>query len=232
MSDNLITGKGAQQAGRLILVRHGQTEWSVSGQHTGRTDLPLTEAGCEQARAVGERLRGVLARSSEAPVVLVSPLLRARQTARLAGFDDVEVVPDIAEWDYGRAEGRTRRTVADAIGREWELWRDGVVALPEKMSGEWDETLGDGSVVHVRNGRGEALEEVAQRAQRVVDRALPWILDGRDVVLVAHAHVLRILTTRWLDADASLARRLRLETAHYGILGLYKGDRVIERWNV
>ena len=105
---------------QLWLIRHGETEWSASGQHTSRTDIPLTEAGERQARAV----RAVV--GDIAPVlVLTSPRTRALHTARLAGFADFEVTEDLAEWDYGDYEGRT----TDQIRRDvpgWSLWHDGV----------------------------------------------------------------------------------------------------------
>jgi len=125
---------------RVHLVRHGATEWSVTGQHTGRTDIPLTEEGRRQA----ERLAARLARERFA-LVLVSPLARARETAEITGFGDVaEVDPDLVEWDYGDYDGRT----AAEIRRErpgWTPWHGGFPG-------------------------GETLEEVAARADRVVAR--------------------------------------------------------------
>lgn len=104
----------------IVLVRHGETEWSRSGRHTGTTDVPLTEAGREQARRLAARVAG---RSYAR--VLTSPLGRARETCRLAGLErDAEVRSELAEWDYGEYEGRT---TAD-IRRErpgWTVWRDG-----------------------------------------------------------------------------------------------------------
>jgi probable phosphoglycerate mutase len=104
---------------RIYLARHGETAWSVSGQHTGRTDIPLTERGEQNARRLGERLRGL-----RFALVLTSPLQRARRTCELAGFTPTAVEPDLAEWDYGAYEGR--RT--EEIRRErpgWDLFRDG-----------------------------------------------------------------------------------------------------------
>jgi broad specificity phosphatase PhoE len=104
----------------LFILRHGETEWSVSGQHTGRTDIPLLEAGRRQAEAAGQRLQG-----SQFAQVLTSPLLRASETCALAGFVG-EPEPDLMEWDYGAYEGRT----TDDIRVErpgWELWKDGVI---------------------------------------------------------------------------------------------------------
>jgi probable phosphoglycerate mutase len=122
----------------VYLARHGETAWSLSGQHTGRTDLPLTERGEQQARVLGERLRGLTFVK-----VLTSPSQRAVRTAELAGFHDMaETVPDLAEWDYGQYEGR--RTVEILAERpDWQLFRDGCPG-------------------------GEFSEQVAERADRVI----------------------------------------------------------------
>jgi broad specificity phosphatase PhoE len=102
------------------LARHGETAWSVSGQHTGRTDLPLTHRGERQARALGDRLRGL-----RFAAVLASPSQRAIRTCELAGYGDrAEIDPDLAEWDYGHYEGRrTADILAENPG--WQLFRDG-----------------------------------------------------------------------------------------------------------
>jgi broad specificity phosphatase PhoE len=123
---------------RVVLVRHGETEWSRDGRHTGRTDMPLTGRGREQARQAGRALRGM-----EFALVLVSPLRRARETLELAGLrGPAEVCDDLREWDYGEFEGRTTPEIrAERPG--WSLWRDGVVG-------------------------GETIEEVGRRADRVV----------------------------------------------------------------
>ena len=157
---------------------------------------------------------------------------RARQTAALAGYGTHNVLPYIAEWDYGRAEGRTRGTVSQLLGRPWDLWRDGTESLPATMDGERVETLPGGAQVTVRNGRGETLDEVAARTTVAIREVLPLIEEGHDVLLVAHAHVLRILTTQWLGMDPLTAKLLRLDTARYSVLSQYKGDNVIEQWNV
>ena len=164
--------------------------------------------------------------------VFSSPLRRARQTAALAGYGTHNVLPYIAEWDYGRAEGRTRGTVSQLLGRPWDLWRDGTESLPAAMDGERVETLPGGTQVTVRNGRGETLDEVAARTTVAIREVLPLIEEGHDVLLVAHAHVLRILTTQWLGMDPLTAKLLRLDTARYSVLSQYKGDNVIEQWNV
>lgn len=228
MTTNNVGGNGAP--GRLVLLRHGQTAWSVSGQHTGRTDIPLTEVGRRQAAEAGVRLRAAFPDGFGEGCVFSSPLRRARETARLAGYRCAPL-DEIAEWDYGCAEGRTRGTVSEMLGRQWDLWRDGTEVLPEAMRGEHGETLPDGTRVTVVNGPGETRDDVAARTRTAIARVLPLIESGHDVLLVAHAHVLRILTTQWLGVDAGLARLLRLDTAHYCVLGQYKGDNVIVHWN-
>jgi probable phosphoglycerate mutase len=124
----------------VVLVRHGETGWTISGQHTGRTDVPLTDEGRRQA----ERLRDRLLRLEPA-IVLTSPRQRAQETCRLAGLGEVAVVDDdLVEWDYGEYEGRTTVEIREEVP-DWTLWRDGV---PE----------------------GETAAEVGARADRVIER--------------------------------------------------------------
>lgn len=231
MTTQNVGGKAAAKSGRLVLLRHGQTVWSESGQHTGRTNIPLTAEGERQAGDAGKRLHEAFPEGFAAGCVFVSPLRRAQQTAELAGFSERNTLDDIAEWDYGRAEGRTRQQVSEAAGFAWDVWRDGSLALPESLEGDWTETLPGGEQVAVHNGRGETLDEAAARAREAIAKALPMIDDGRDVLFVAHAHILRILTSQWLGVDPMFARQLRLDTAHYSVLNRYKGDNVIEYWN-
>ena len=182
----------------LLLVRHGQTEWSAAGRHTGRTDVPLTDQGEVQARALAPRL----AERSFA-LVLVSPRRRARDTARLAGVvEQAEVDDDLAEWDYGDYEGRTSDEIHET-DPGWTIWPAGAPG-------------------------GETPAQVAGRADRVIARALA--ADG-DVLLVAHGHLLRVLTARWLGLEAAGGRYFRLEPATLNELGYEREQRVIERWN-
>ena len=233
MTETQLGGNAASAItpGRLVLLRHGQTVWSESGQHTGRTNIPLTDIGCDQARAAGERLREAFPQGFAQGCMFASPLRRAQQTAQLAGYGDFKVLPEIAEWDYGRAEGRTRQDVSAAGGFAWDVWRDGPRSLPESLEGDWVETLPSGEQVPVHAGPGETLEEAAVRAKSAIDEITPLLKDGHNVLLVAHAHILRILTSQWLGVDPHFARLLRLDTAHYSVLSVYKGDNVIERWN-
>lgn len=220
----------AAKAGYLVLLRHGQTAWSVSGQHTGRTNLPLTDEGKQQAVEAGERLRQAFPQGFEDGCVFASPLQRATTTAELAGFTPTPL-DDIMEWDYGRAEGRTRQQVSEACGFDWDVWRDGSQAIPAELQGDWVETLPSGEQVNVHAGDGETLEEAAARAKRAIDQAMPLLNAGHNVLFVAHAHILRILTTQWLGVDPQFAKLLRLDTARYSVLSQYKGDNVIEHWN-
>ncbi len=194
--------------GEVVVVRHGQTEWSAGGQHTGLTDLPLLPGGEDDAR----RLRPVLA-ERDIERVFVSPLTRARRTAELAGlFDDgIETVvdPDLVEVDYGRWEGRTTPEIRAELGHPWSLWADGTEP-------------GDTP--------GESLVQVAERVDRVLDRARPLLADG-DVALVAHGHVLRILTARWLGLGPEQGALFPLATGRYGVLGREHSWAALTGWN-
>ncbi|MGW2813857.1 histidine phosphatase family protein [Streptomyces sp. NPDC001415] len=193
--------------GELILVRHGETEWSLSGQHTSYTDLPLTAYGEEQARAVAPLL-------ADRPVglALVSPLQRAVHTAELAGFKNARITPDLHEWDYGGYEGIT--TVEIHRGRpDWNLWTDGVAPGPA-------------------GHRGESPAEVGARADRVLAEAEAALRAGDDdVVLIAHSHFLRVLTARYLGLPASGGALFVLDTGAMSRLGREHDRPVITAWN-
>lgn len=139
---------------RIVAVRHGQTAWSLSGQHTSRTDLPLLEAGREQALAMVPALQ-----AQRFATVLCSPLRRAQETCELAGFgDEAEICEDLREWDYGEYEGMT----TPEIWRErpdWSLWRDGCPGgeNPDQVGGRADRVLArasaaDGDVLVFAHG--------------------------------------------------------------------------------
>jgi broad specificity phosphatase PhoE len=194
--------------GEIVVVRHGQTEWSRSGQHTGTTDLPLLPDG----EADGRRLRPVLA-ERHITHAFVSPLIRARRTAELAGLMDggvdSRIEPDLVEVDYGGYEGRTTKEISAELGRSWSLWANGTVP-------------GDTP--------GESLQQVAQRVDRVLARVRPLLPDG-DVVLVAHGHVLRILTARWLELAPEAGALFPLATGRYGVLGHEHHWPALTGWN-
>jgi probable phosphoglycerate mutase len=182
---------------RMVLLRHGATEWSLSGQHTGRTDIPLLDLGREQAEAAGNLLRGMPFRQ-----VLTSPLQRALETCALAGFVG-ERDPDLVEWDYGAYEGLTSAEIrAERPG--WTLWTDGVVD-------------------------GESPADVGRRVDRVIERARRA---PGDTLCVAHGHVLRVLTARWLELPPVAGRLLALATGTVSILGWERDAPVVDRWNV
>jgi broad specificity phosphatase PhoE len=183
---------------RIWLVRHGETAWSKSGQHTGRTDIPLTATGEQQGKALGRHLA-----AHRFTLVLTSPLQRARETCRLAGFADVaQVSEDLLEWDYGIYEGRTTTAVrSEQPG--WSIWTTTVT-------------------------QGETVEQVGRRTQRVIERA---DAAAGDVALFAHAHVLRILAARWIGLPAIHGRNLTLGTASLSVLGYERETRVIQVWN-
>jgi probable phosphoglycerate mutase len=182
----------------VFLVRHGETEWSRSGQHTSSTDLPLLAAGESDAEAIGRRLR-----AHDLALVMTSPMMRARETARLAGLGDlVEVTEELHELGYGEYEGRT----TPDIRRErpgWSIWTDGAPG-------------------------GEPLAEAAARADRVIERVLTA---GGDVALFAHGHILRIVGARWLGLPPEAAAGLALSTASLCTLGFERERRVIWLWN-
>jgi broad specificity phosphatase PhoE len=180
------------------LFRHGETEWSKTDRHTGRTDIPLNKAGEARARAVGRRLKG-----RPFALVLCSPLIRAVETCRLAGYEEGAVLTDdLMEWNYGAYEGRrTAEIQKERPG--WIVWKDGVAG-------------------------GETVEEVGDRVQRVIKRALRA---RGDVALFAHGHVLRILTACWLGLPPVGGQDFALGTATVSVLGFEHDYHVIVRWN-
>jgi probable phosphoglycerate mutase len=183
---------------RIWLVRHGETEWSKSGQHTGRTDIPLTPTGEQQGKALGRHLGG-----RRFSLVLTSPLSRARETCRLAGYSEgAEVSEDLLEWNYGIYEGRKTADVR-VEQPDWSIW---TTPIPQ----------------------GETVQQVGARAHRVIARA-----DGveGDVALFAHAHLLRILAACWMGLPPMGGRNLTLGTASISVLGYERETRVIQVWN-
>jgi broad specificity phosphatase PhoE len=191
---------GLPDAVQLWLIRHGETEWSKAGQHTGRTDLPLTPVGEDQARALRTALGDV-----RAAYVISSPLRRARDTARLAGWAVDEIDPDLAEWDYGDYEGRTTAQIRQSVPN-WTIWTHGAA-------------------------NGETVEQVSARADRVLRRAAERLADG-PVILVSHGHISRAIGARWIGRPAHDGSRLALETAAPSLLSTQYDVRVIDRWNM
>jgi probable phosphoglycerate mutase len=193
----------AVPSGHLVLLRHGETAWSKSGQHTGLTDIPLTANGETLARAAGALLTDF-----HFTKILCSPLQRARRTAELAGLD-AEVDPDLLEWDYGGYEGLTTAQIRAELGHEWAVFRDGVV--PGRTP-------------------GETVEEVAARASRVLARAMPFMATG-DVALVGHGHCLRILTATFLRQEPRMAAQILLDAGSVSVLQFEREQPAIRTWN-
>lgn len=188
-------------AERVIVIRHGETEWTVQYRHTGRTDVPLNPHGEQRARL----LEPILAAMPEvaSATVLTSPLQRARRTCELAGVGErATPFDDLMEWDYGEFEG-TRTADLRVADPDWSIWTAPIE-------------------------RGESLAEVGERADRVIGRLAA--VDGT-VVVFAHAHILRIVAARWCGFPASGGRRLTLVPASISVLGHERETRVIESWN-
>jgi broad specificity phosphatase PhoE len=185
------------RAQEIFLIRHGETEWSRAGRHTGRTDLPLTDAGRSAAEWLGKALGG---RQLD---VWTSPLERARETSRIAGFPDARIEEDLREWDYGIYEGRTTLDIRKETPG-WSVWLSPIV-------------------------NGESLDEVAERAKRVIHRVTESATG--DVAVFAHGHILRILAACWIGMPPLAGRLLALDTATISVLGYERQTRVIRRWN-
>ncbi|WP_035940416.1 histidine phosphatase family protein [Knoellia aerolata] len=198
-----MTGAPAVPEGRIVLVRHGKTEWSESGQHTGTTDIPLTPQGEADAATLPARLTGY-----DFGLVLSSPMQRARRTAEIAGYSP-EIDDHLVEWDYGVYEGRTTQEIREDLGYEWTVFEHGVApgATP-----------------------GETVEEVAARASRVMLRAAP-VLATRDVLLFGHGHALRILAAVFLREQPRFAARILLDAGSVSVLEHEREQPAIRLWN-
>ncbi len=187
---------------QLWLIRHGETEWSLSGAHTSRTDIPLTDHGRERAEELKTYLGG-----RRFNAVLTSPMQRARETCSIAGYG-WQAVPDdgLKEWDYGVYEGKTTKEIRETHPG-WNVWKDEITG-------------------------GETVEQVGTRADGVIARAMAAVLGGDgSVALFAHAHILRILAARWIGLPATGGQYLALGTGSVSVLGYERETRVIEHWN-
>ncbi len=182
----------------IWLIRHGETAWSLSGAHTGKTDIPLTAEGERRAALLITRLAGL-----DFDLVLTSPLQRAKDTARIAGFGESALAdPDLVEWNYGDYEGLSTPEIRQTRPG-WHLWDDGVP-------------------------NGETVEQVGLRVARVIARAAA--VQG-NTLLFAHGHLLRILTAVYLGLPARDGRLFALGTAAVSVLGYERATPVILRWN-
>jgi broad specificity phosphatase PhoE len=178
---------------RLLLLRHGETEWSISGQHTGSTEIALTENGRTQAKQAGGVLAGL---SLDNPLVISSPRQRARVTAELAGLTVDEISPLLAEWDYGEYEGVTTKTIRETVP-DWLVWTHGCPG-------------------------GESVAQVSDRADQAIAMAKQY-LESRDVVFVSHGHFSRAVITRWVELPLIEGRRFGMRTASIAMCGFEHG---------
>jgi probable phosphoglycerate mutase len=187
---------------RIALVRHGQTAWSKSGQHTSTTDIDLTDEGVHQAMTVPQLLWGL----DLAPkTVWSSPRLRARRTAALAGLHVDEVLDDLAEWDYGQYEGITSKQIRQS-DPGWSIFKDGAPG-------------------------GESPQQVAVRADRVLAAARDKLAEG-DVALFCHGHFSRVLAMRWVGLKVANGGLIMMNPAAVTVLGTYHDEPCIEHANI
>jgi probable phosphoglycerate mutase len=182
---------------RLLLLRHGETEWSRSGQHTSRTDLPLTDLGRERAALAADAIADL---ELDDPFVISSPMQRAVQTAELAGLTVDEVSPLVQEWDYGDYEGMTTPQIRQSVP-DWLIWTHGAKG-------------------------GESVAAVTERADGAVDLALQH-METRDVVFVGHAHFSRSVISRWVELPVPKGIRFAMAPASIAVLGFEHGIRQI-----
>jgi probable phosphoglycerate mutase len=187
----------------LWLIRHGETEWSLSGAHTSRTDISLTDHGRRRAEELKAFLKG-----ETFAAVFTSPMQRARETCRIAGYGDVATIDEgLREWDYGIFEGKTTKEIrVESQNPNWSVWKDEIVD-------------------------GEPVEHVGERADGVIARALAAAGEGGTVALFAHAHILRILAARWIGLPATGGSLFGLGTGSLSVLGFEREAHVIKSWN-
>jgi probable phosphoglycerate mutase len=186
----------------LWLVRHGETEWSLSGAHTSTTDIQLTDHGRQRAVELKQYLNG-----KKFAAVYTSPMQRARQTCAIAGYGDVAIVDDnLMEWNYGESEGKTTKEMRVKYGPTWSVWTDPIVG-------------------------GESVEQVGERADKMIAAALAAAGQAGQVALFAHAHILRILAARWIGLDAVGGKLFSLGTGSVSVLGFERETRVVAKWN-
>jgi broad specificity phosphatase PhoE len=178
---------------RLVLLRHGETEWSKSGQHTGRSEIELTDVGRTQAKRASSTIDEL---NLVDPLVISSPRKRALDTAELAGLTVDEVSPMLAEWDYGSYEGLTTAQIHETVP-DWMVWTHGCPG-------------------------GESVAQVSERADRAVARALEN-METRDVVFVGHGHFSRAVITRWVELPLEEGIRFGMITASIAVCGFEHG---------
>lgn len=190
----------------IALIRHGETEWSKSGQHTGRTNIPLTRNGRRRAAELAPMLK-----HRAFGLILCSPMERAQDTAALAGLVPDAIDDNLLEWDYGAWEGRTTPDIRVELGDpDWVIW---------------DHPIPPGDTP------GESTDDVAARCRKVIERCLPVLDQGRDCALIAHGHLLRILTATWLGLPSDTGRLFAMEAGALSTLGFERTQHVITGWN-
>lgn len=186
----------------VVIVRHGETEWSRTGRHTGRTDVELTRIGEDQARIAGRLIRAVL-RGPTPPLVISSPRIRARRTAELAGFLPERITEDAAEWDYGTLEGLTSTEIAQTYPG-WTIWSGPIPG-------------------------GETAAAISIRIDRLLEQARA---SSRPAIIFSHGHASRCIAARWLDEPVTHGRHFRLDTGAVSALGYEHGRPAMLRWNL
>ncbi|MGA8938169.1 MAG: histidine phosphatase family protein [Acidobacteriaceae bacterium] len=192
----------SEQKTELWLIRHGETEWSLDGRHTSWSDISLTERGRERAKWLRKALSG-----AKFSAVFVSPRRRALETCEIAGYGDRAVIePNLQEWNYGEAEGKTTAQMREIYGMQWSVWTNPIIG-------------------------GETVEHVGERSDEVIRRSLAAGKTGEAVALFAHAHILRILAARWIGLPALAGSLLALGTGSISILGFERDTRVVSKWN-
>ncbi|MHA6792954.1 acid phosphatase [Pseudonocardia bannensis] len=193
------------EPGRVFLLRHGETEWSATGRHTGVTDIPTTERGREQARAAGAVLAALRGSDAAPALVLSSPRQRAKDTAKLAGLQIDRVDDRLAEWDYGDYEGITTPEIR-RTDPGWTVWSHPVPG-------------------------GESAEQVTARADALLAE-IRTVLAGGDVVLVGHGHFSRVLMARWIGLPATDGVHFAMDPAAWSVLGTEREEPRLDHVNL
>jgi broad specificity phosphatase PhoE len=199
------TGETGSTHPVVYVLRHGETEWSLTGRHTGRTDIPLTTRGEQEARRAGLILSHLRGTDVPPALVLCSPRERARHTAELAGLHVDEVTEELAEWNYGDYEGETTEEIRQKVP-EWTVWEHPIPG-------------------------GESADEVGARASKLLERITEPNRTG-DVILVGHGHFSRVLIASWLDRPTAIGVKFALDPAGITVLGAERGVHQVVRSNI
>jgi probable phosphoglycerate mutase len=189
----------------VYILRHGETEWSATGRHTGTTDVPLSGEGEQQARRAGLVISALRGTAVPPARVLASPRQRAVRTAELAGFTVDEVLEELAEWDYGDYEGLTTPQIREQAPG-WTVWTHSIPG-------------------------GEEAKQVSDRADAVLAKVRDLLRLG-DVVLVGHGHFSRVLIARWIGLPAGQGVHFGLDPAGTAVLDYERGESRLGRLNV